>query len=109
MVHRDDAAGAVRFALEDGVDDVLLVVDDEPVSKWEFADWLAGECGVDAPPKRTKAERLAADGLSDAARRRILTSKRCSNRRLHEHGYEFSYPTFREGYRDAIDAYRADG
>ncbi|AUV81024.1 NAD(P)-dependent oxidoreductase [Salinigranum rubrum] len=108
MVHRDDAAGAVRFALEEGVDDVLLVVDDEPVSKWEFADWLADACGVDRPEKRTKEERLAAGDLSEAARRRILTSKRCSNDRLRTLGYEYAYPTFREGYRAAVDAYRGD-
>jgi nucleoside-diphosphate-sugar epimerase len=107
MIHRDDAAGAVRFALEREVgDEVLLVVDDEPVDKHSFADWLADECGVDRPPKRSKAERLDDPGLSEAARRRILTSKRCSNDRLRERGYEFRYPTFREGYRDAITAYR---
>ena len=109
MVHRDDAAGAVRFALEEGVDDVLLVVDDEPVSKWEFADWLADACGVDSPEKRTKEERLAAGDLSEAARRRILTSKRCSNEYLRTLGYQFAYPTYREGYRAAVDAYRSDG
>jgi hypothetical protein len=57
------------------------------------------------PPKRTKAERLADEGLSAAAKRRIETSKRCSNDRLRELGYEFTYPTYREGYRAAIDAY----
>jgi nucleoside-diphosphate-sugar epimerase len=107
MVHRTDAAGAARFALEHGVDGVLLVVDDEPVSKWEFADWLADACGVDRPPKRTKEERLAAGELSEAARRRIRTSKRCSNRRLRSLGYDPAYPTFREGYRAAVEAYRA--
>jgi nucleoside-diphosphate-sugar epimerase len=85
----------------------VLVVDDEPVSKWEFADWLADECDVDQPPKQTKAERLAED-LSEATRRRILTSKRCDNERLHSLGYEFAYPTFRDGYRPAIAAFRAD-
>ncbi|WP_276252750.1 NAD-dependent epimerase/dehydratase family protein [Halomontanus rarus] len=109
MVHRDDAAGAVRYLLEADLarDDVVQVVDDEPVSKWAFADWLADECGVDRPPKRTKVERLEAGDLSDAAERRILTSKRCSNDRLRALGYEFSYPTFREGYRDAIESYRS--
>ncbi|WP_129114863.1 SDR family oxidoreductase [Halegenticoccus tardaugens] len=108
MVHRDDAAGAVAFLLEEdrGRDAVVLVVDDEPASKWEFADWLADRCGVEPPPKRTKEERLAAGDLSEAARRRILTSKRCSNARLRELGYEFRYPTYREGYQAAITAYR---
>ncbi len=108
MVHRDDAAGAVRFLLEEGVgDEVVVVVDDEPVEKHAFADWLADECGVERPPKRTKQERLAVGDLSAAAERRILTSKRCSNARLRELGYELAYPTFREGYRAAIEAYRA--
>jgi nucleoside-diphosphate-sugar epimerase len=110
MVHRDDAAGAVAHLLEANLlrDDVVVVVDDEPVSKHEFADWLADECGVARPEKRSKAERLSAGDLSEAAERRILTSKRCSNERLRNLDYEFHYPTFREGYRDAIRAYRRE-
>ena len=105
MIHRDDAAGVVRFMLEPTDKDLLVAVDDEPVDKWTFADWLADECGVERPPKRTKAERLE-DDISEAARRRILTSKRCSNDRLRKLGYEFRYPTYREGYRPAIEARR---
>ena len=109
MVHRDDAAGAVRFLLEEGVDEgVVLVVDDEPVEKHAFADWLADACGVERPEKRTKQERLEAGDLSAAAERRILTSKRCSNGRLRSLGYGFVYPTFREGYRAAVEAHRAE-
>ena len=105
MIHRDDAAGVVRFMLESTDEDLLVAADDEPVDKWTFADWLADECGVERPPKRTKAERLE-DDISEAARRRILTSKRCSNDRLRGLGYEFRYPTYREGYRPAIEARR---
>jgi nucleoside-diphosphate-sugar epimerase len=104
MVHRDDAAGAVAHLLEAGRgrDEVVLVVDDEPVSKWALADWLADECGRERPPKQTLAERLTADDLSAAAARRLRTNKRCSNDRLRGYGYEFRYPTFREGYRAAL-------
>ena len=110
MVHRDDAAGAVRDLLEEDLarDEAVLVVDDEPVSKWEFADWLAAECGEDPPEKRTKEERLAEADLSEAARRRIQTSKRCSNDRLRALGYDPAYPTFRAGYAAAVDEYLAD-
>ena len=109
MVHRDDAAGAVRYLLEEDLarGEVVQVVDDEPVDKWTFANWLAAACDVAQPPKRTKADRLEETDLSEAARRRILTSKRCSNDNLRELGYTFSYPTYREGYRDAIDAYNS--
>ena len=107
---RDDAAGAVRYLLEsdrargEGVN----VVDDEPVSKWAFADWLASQCGEPGPPKRTIDDRLAEEDLSEAVERRLRTSKRVSNDRLRELGYEFAYPTYREGYRDAIDGYLGD-
>jgi len=109
MVHRADAAGAVAFLLtEDRArNEVVLVTDDEPADKWAFADWLAAECGVDQPPKRTKAERLAEGDLSAAGKRRVKTSKRCSNDYLRDLGYEFEYPTFREGYRAAIEGYPA--
>ncbi|MFB6127645.1 MAG: SDR family oxidoreductase [Halolamina sp.] len=111
MVHRDDAAGAVAHLLrrDRGWEETVIVVDDEPVSKWTFADWLAEACGVDSPPKRTKAERLAEGDLSAAAERRILTSKRLRNDRLRELGYEFEQPTFRAGYRAAVAAYRGGG
>jgi len=110
MLHRDDAAGTIRFLLtgDRARDSVVLAVDDEPVDKWAFADWLAEQCGVDPPPKRTAAERLAEGGLSEAAARRIETSKRCSNDRLRAMGYEFAYPTYREGYRPATDAFRSE-
>jgi nucleoside-diphosphate-sugar epimerase len=108
MVHRADAAGTIRFLLDSDVarGETLLAVDDEPVEKWEFADWLADECDVSRPEKRTTAERLADEELSVPARRRIETSKRCSNDRLRELGYEFSHPTYRAGYRAAIEDYR---
>jgi len=107
MVHRDDAAGSVAFLLESDLarDEVVLVVDDEPVDKWAFADWLATECDEPAPLKRTIEERLDDPDLSAAARRRVQTSKRCSNARLRELGYDFAYPTYREGYSAAIEAY----
>ena len=110
MVHRVDAAGAVAFLLTEDCarDDVVLVTDDEPADKWAFADWLADQCGVGTPPKQTKEERLAESDLSAAGRRRVLTSKRCSNGYLRELGYEFTYPTYREGYQAAIDAYTAE-
>ncbi|MFW5917448.1 MAG: NAD-dependent epimerase/dehydratase family protein [Halorubrum sp.] len=109
MVHRDDAAGAVRYLLEAdrARSEPVLVVDDEPVDKHAFADWLADECGVPRPEKRSKSERIDAGDLSAAAERRIRTSKRCSNERLRALGYEFFYPTFREGYRDAVRGFRA--
>jgi len=110
MVHRDDAAGAVRYLLCEGLarGEVVQVVDDEPAHKWEFADWLAEQAGLEQPPKQTKAERLEDADISEAGKRRILTSKRCANAKLRELGYEFAYPTYREGYRAALEEYLAE-
>ncbi|MGZ0748018.1 SDR family oxidoreductase [Haloparvum sp. AD34] len=111
MVHRDDAAGAVRFLLESDQarGEPVLVVDDEPADKHAFADWLADACGVEPPAKQSKAKRLAAEGLTEPTKRRIRTSKRCSNDYLRSLGYELEHPTFRSGYQAAVEAYVADG
>jgi nucleoside-diphosphate-sugar epimerase len=104
-IHRDDAAGVVAYVLTTGRarGEVVLGVDDEPVSKHAFADWLAAECGVDPPEKWTVEERAAAtDGTVS---RRVRANKRCANDRLHELGYELRYPSVYEGFRPAIEAY----
>lgn len=107
MIHRADAAGAIRFVLEHpSPPELLLAVDDEPVDRWVLANWLADQCGIPRPEKETVAERLQTTEVSSAAERRLRTSKRCSNDRLRRSGYEFQYPTFREGYREAVAAYR---
>lgn len=107
LIHRDDAAGAVRFLLTEGLarGEVVLVVDDEPVWKPDLAEWLADQCGVEPPAVRTTAERIAAGDLSASAERRIRASKRCSNEKLRALGYDFAYPTYREGYRHTVAAH----
>lgn len=107
LTHRDDAAGAVAHLLREDVarGKTVLVVDDEPVSKWNLADWLAAQCGRPEPPKQTVAKRLDDEQLSSAARQRIQASKRCRNDKLRGLGYEFSFPTFREGYQAGVAAY----
>jgi nucleoside-diphosphate-sugar epimerase len=107
MIHRVDAAGSIRYLVSEelGQNMVVLAVDDEPVDKHEFADWLAGECNENPPEKQTVAQRIAKDDLSAATRRRLQTDKRCNNDRLKALGYEFRYPTFRHGYRSAIENY----
>ncbi len=109
LIHRDDAAGAIGFLLQldDPVTDVV-VVDDEPVDRWTFADWLADACGESEPEKVTVEDRLAAEDGSERTTRRLTTDKRCSNERLRSLGYDFRYPTFREGYREAVAVYRGE-
>jgi hypothetical protein len=70
-------------------------VDDEPVSQLAFFQWLSGALGKDVPPSVPED--------IEAVRKRGVTNKKVSNRRLKvELGYQFKYPTFREGYAAEI-------
>jgi len=92
MIHRDDVAGAIIAALTSGrPGEVYNVVDDEPVSQLHFFQWLSGPLGKELPPS------VPEDPV--AVRKRGVTNKKISNRRLKmELGYQFKYPTFRQGY-----------
>lgn len=93
MIHRDDVVGAIIAALEGGapVPSVFNVVDNEPVTQRDFFAWLAGQLGKPLPP--------SGPADAEANRKRGVTNKRVSNQRLKKMlGYQFKYPTFRQGY-----------
>ena len=96
MIHRDDAAGAIIAALKSGrPGEVYNAVDDEPVSLLGFFQWLSGPLGKELPP--------SAPEDTETVRKRGVTNKKVSNRRLRmELGYQFKYPTFRQGYTAEI-------
>jgi len=89
-IHRDDCAGALRHLMQlPAPEQLYLGVDCEPASEASVYHWLAGVLGAPAP------RHGAADATADPER---AGSKRCRNDRLLASGYEFRYPTFREGY-----------
>jgi nucleoside-diphosphate-sugar epimerase len=92
MVHCDDVVGAIVSALEKGrVGEIYNVVDDEPVTQLRLFRWLSETLGKEMPPFLKSEER--------AERKRGSTNKRISNRKLKtELGYQFKYPTFRDGF-----------
>lgn len=97
MIHRDDVVGAIIAALQGGapVPSVFNVVDNEPVMQRDFFAWLAEQLGKPLPP--------SAPADAEANRKRGVTNKRVSNQRLKKIlGYEFKYPTFRQGYAAEI-------
>ena len=96
MIHREDAVGAIMAALETArAGEIYNVTDNEPVRERDFFVWLAQRLERELPPAVSEAE------LS--GRKRGITSKRISNRRLREQlGYALVYPTFREGYNSEI-------
>jgi nucleoside-diphosphate-sugar epimerase len=92
MIHRDDLVGCIIAALKSGrAGEIYNAADDEPVSQLHFFQWLAQ--AVDKPLPASEPEN------PDAIRRRGVTNKRVSNRKLKmELGHQFKYPTFRQGY-----------
>ncbi|MFQ3670530.1 MAG: NAD-dependent epimerase/dehydratase family protein [Verrucomicrobiia bacterium] len=89
QVHRDDAAGAVVWALEQGRSgEVFNVVDDEPVRLGDLYRWLCGVTGLPLP----QVGREAGPG------KRGRTNKRVSNARIASAGWRPRWRTFREGY-----------
>jgi len=104
LIHRDDAAGVVAYLLVEDLarGEVVLGVDDEPARRPDLAAWLARQCDVPVPATTSIERRL--EGVDDEARRRrIRSDKRCSNAKIRGMGYEFEYPTYREGYAEAVE------
>lgn len=92
MIHRDDVAGGIIAALQNGRPrSIYNAADDEPVAQIDLFRWLSTTLGREMPPLAT--------GADEAASRRGVTNKKVSNRKLKEElGYRFKYPTFREGF-----------
>ena len=96
MIHRDDLVGFIIAALKNGrPGEIYNAVDDEPVAQIHFFRWLSETLGKWMPPFAAETE--------NAERKRGLTNKKLQNRKLKmELGYQFKYPTFRQGYTAEI-------
>ena len=96
MIHRDDLVGVIVAALKSGrAGEIYNAVDDEPVPQIHFFRWLSETLGKWMPPPATEPE--------NAGRKRGLTHKRVSNRKLKmELGVRLAYPNFRQGYTAEI-------
>ena len=94
-IHRDDAAAAiVHLCTMDRIPaPVYLGVDNEPAELGEVLRFLAAELGLAQPPSG------ASESGGEPSRG---GNKRCSNELLRSTGFEFTYPSFREGYRDIL-------
>lgn len=89
-IHRDDCAGVLHHLLRiERPLPLYLAADGEPATPCAVMAWLAERLGLPAPPTAD-----AGDGSR---------GKRCRNARLAASGYEFAYPSFREGYGAIIE------
>jgi len=103
MIHLADLVTAIVDGLKRGrAGRIYNVVDDEPVAQLKFFRWLAERLDRPMPPS-------APEGASPK-RKRAVTNKKVSNRRLKEEiGCVFEYPSFREGYGAEIERLRRVG
>lgn len=96
-IHRDDAAAAIVHlcTMDADPDPVYLGVDDDPAELGEVQRFLADQLGLPRPASD------AANGSGGGAGGEPSRggNKRCSNALLRSTGFEFAYPTFREGYQ----------
>jgi nucleoside-diphosphate-sugar epimerase len=98
-IHVDDLGAAILSAALAPrlAHSIYNVADDEPTLARSYADELAGRLGVRPPPT------VAPEHSSAASRELLGGDRRVSNRRLiDELGVRLSYPTWREGLRQAL-------
>ena len=90
-IHRDDAAAAIVHlaTLPSEPAPVYIGVDDDAADLGAVLRFLAAEMSLVEPP------------IGDAGPARG-GSKRCRNALLHSTGFDFIFPSFREGYRDIL-------
>jgi len=97
MVHRDDAATAIRAALDKGQNGrIYNCTDDVAVSQLEFLGWLAQQFDRPLPPPATEE--------AATRKKRGVTHKQVSNLRLKtELDWKPAFPSFREGYAGDVN------
>jgi nucleoside-diphosphate-sugar epimerase len=108
FVHADDAAAAFVAAIETESTGVYHVVDDRPVTGATFFETFAAL--LDAPePSRVPAwlarffiGKINADGLTSP----MPTTNEKARREL---GWEPEYPTYRDGLKQVVETWDADG
>jgi nucleoside-diphosphate-sugar epimerase len=91
-IHSDDCAGILAHIIQrqkkvQHIESLYLATDCKPSPLYDVKCWLAAQLGLN--PDHLKVKSSASI---------IRASKRCSNQRLLDSGYQFLYPTFKEGY-----------
>jgi nucleoside-diphosphate-sugar epimerase len=93
-IHQQDCAGVLAFLFKQRLagrclEQCYLASDDDPAPLWDVVSWLAER--MHCPPSTVKV-------VGDDA----PMNKRCDNRRLKALGYQFRYPSYREGYLEML-------
>lgn len=98
-IHSADCAAMLAFLMKkdiatpNSLESIYIGVDNEPTLSCEVYDWLAEQLSV------PDVEHLEPKESS----RQMRSNKRLSNARIVELGYEFIYPSYKEGYLALLD------
>lgn len=108
-IHRDDCAGVLGHLLQIPEPEPLYIaVDDDPAPLDEVLNWLADQLGIPQPPRVPQPSlKPGAETRRDPAAR-MRASKRCCNARLRASGFQFRYPSYRDGYATLLSGFRPD-
>ena len=93
-IHRDDCAEALfHLGSLRSPDTLYLGCDDMPAPRNEVVTWLADRMEVPMPTRIVTHQ--------EGTRER--TNKRCRNDKLRATGFQFLYPTYKEGYASLLE------
>ena len=91
-IHSEDCAGVIAHLINlyeqgEALHPVYLASDSEPVTQHDVRRWLANQMDIELVEEPAQAG----------------PTRRCSNKILLESGYQFKYPTYREGYLSLLE------
>ena len=93
-IHVKDCAASIRHLMQlKSPQNLYLGVDDAPVDQKEVILWMAEQLCVPIPRASSKGK---------DARLPKISNKRCKNTRLKKSGYQFLYPTYKDGYQNIV-------
>ncbi|WP_062014861.1 SDR family oxidoreductase [Aureimonas sp. AU4] len=103
-IHVADIAGVLRLLSERCLGGTFNVTDDEPAPPQDVVLHAARMIDVEPPPEQD----FETAELTPMARSFYGENKKVSNRRIRSLGYEFFFPTFREGLAALMPCDRGD-
>ncbi|GAA1208038.1 SDR family NAD(P)-dependent oxidoreductase [Rhodoglobus aureus] len=103
LIHRDDAAAAIVHltTMNDRPATIYIGVDDCPADQREIVEFLARK--LDRPVPQVGPGPGSTSSGSATSGSGLGHGKRCHNTRLRESGFEFAYPSYREGYAAVLE------
>jgi nucleoside-diphosphate-sugar epimerase len=95
-IHQDDCVQVLTFLLEKKLAGIALAhyylaSDDDPAPLYDVMSWMAQQLNCPAP-------------LIKAVTNDATLNKRCDNQRLKTLGYQFCYPSYKDGYTKLIQS-----